>query len=196
MPWPKAWIERAARIQDLLTTRSFGAIAIGDSIMQGWPPDLLQGAMGQPVLNAGFGAYGTQHMLWRLDTMDWSRQRPRYVLILAGTNDLGFPACAVIRGVLAVVEKAHRVFPGGDIIVTSILPRGDNLMVRNDEIVEINRELGLAAGRSGFRFFNVHDAFLCGHHTPCQLYQPGNLHLTMQGYELMSGRLRQFLGER
>ena len=79
---------------------------------------------------------------------------------------------------LAVVEKVHQVFPGAAIIVTSILPRGNDLMIRN---AEINGQLDLAASMSGFRFFNVHDAFVCGHHTPCALYKPGNLHLTFAG---------------
>jgi hypothetical protein len=73
-------------------------------------------------------------------------------------------------------------------------PRSRNdLMVRDSEIGEINGQLGLGAGKSGFRFFHVHDAFVCGHHTPCALYKPGNLHLTLQGYKLLSDGLRRFL---
>ncbi len=178
----------------MLSASSFSVIALGDSIMGSWPKRLLEAALGLPTLNAGFGADGTSQVLWRLDMMDWSRQHPKYVLILVGTNNLGFSACGVIYGVLAVVEKVHRVFPEATIIVTSILPRGDDLMLRNDEIIEINRQLGLAASESRFRFFDVHDAFLCGHHTPCMLYKPGNLHLTVPGYELLSDRLRQLIG--
>jgi lysophospholipase L1-like esterase len=193
IPRPDAWIDRQRNVQTVLSARSFDAIAVGDSIMQGWPRGMLETALGLPTLNAGFGADGTSQTLWRLDTFDWSRQHPRYVLILVGTNNLGVAACAVIDGVLAVVEKVHQVFPQAAIIVTSILPRGDNLMVRDDEIAEINRQLDLAAAKSGFQFFNVHDAFICGHRTPCALYKPGNLHLTAEGYELLSNNLRRFV---
>jgi lysophospholipase L1-like esterase len=162
--------------------------------MQGWPESLLTKALGVPTLNAGFGADGASQTLWRLETLDWSHQHPRYVLILVGTNDLGFGACAVVQGVLAVAARAREAFPGAAIIVTSILPRGDNLTVRDDEIVVVNRQLDHAARAAGFQFLDVHDAFLCDHRTPCSLYRPGNLHLTADGYELMSHKLRQVLG--
>jgi len=155
IPRPDAWIERQRGVEAELSARSFSAIAVGDSIMQGWPKGLLEAAIGLPTLNAGIDADGASQTLWRLDTMDWSRKHPKYVLILVGTNNLGFPACAVIHGVLAVAEKVHQVFPGAAV--------------------------------------NAHDAFVCEHHTPCALYKPGNLHLTAQGYELLSDGLRRFL---
>jgi platelet-activating factor acetylhydrolase IB subunit beta/gamma len=158
-----------------------------------WRLPSLQAALGRPTLNLAFGSDGTEQVLWRLQTFDWSRQHPDYVFLLVGTDDMRFPTCPVLQGVLAVVRKAHSVFPDATIIVTSILPRGDDLRVRDSEIVSINQQLAAAAQRDRFLFFDAHDAFLCGHHTPCPLYLPGNLHLTPAGYQVLSDMLHRFL---
>ncbi len=176
-----------------LADQSYGAIALGDSIMAGWQLKLLQAAFDRPTLNISFGGDGTQDVLWRLETLDWSRQDPQYVILLIGTNDIRRPACAIAQGVLAVVRKVHTIFPSATVIVTSILPRGVELREHDFTIIEVNRQLATAAPHARFRFFDVHDAFLCDHHTPCRLFGPGNLHLTAPGYQLLTDRLRRLL---
>ena len=185
--------ERQTEVKRRLLSESFGAITLGDSIMEGWGPRLLESAFNQPTLNSGFGMDGTEQLLWRIQSMDWTHQKPQFVLLLVGTNDLKFPACSVDQGVLAVVRAVHGVLPTAKIIVTSILPRGENMLEHDAEIVQINEALAAAQSEQRFRFFNVHDAFLCDHKTPCALFQPGNLHLTPVGYQLLTASLHQFL---
>jgi lysophospholipase L1-like esterase len=184
---------RQEEIKRRLLSESFGAITLGDSIMEGWGARILESAFNQPTLNSGFGMDGTEQLLWRLQSMDWSHQKPQYFLLLVGTNDLKFPTCSVVQGVLAVVRAVHGVLPSAKIVVTSILPRGENMLEHDAEIVQINKDLAAAQSEQRFRFFNVHDAFLCDHKTPCALFQAGNLHLTPVGYQLLTDSLRQFL---
>jgi platelet-activating factor acetylhydrolase IB subunit beta/gamma len=187
---------RQAQIRRALAAHAYDAIALGDSIMAGWSDDLLRKSLGTRVLNAGFGLDGTEHVLWRLQAPDWRGQSPHFVLLLIGTNDTIYPACDVFWGIEAVVQSAHRVFPNARIVVTSILPRGTNMAGSADKIVAVNAALKAAAPADGFAFFDVHDAFLCGHKTPCALYQPDiNLHLTRAGYLLLSDHLQQFLAQ-
>ena len=185
--------ERQDEVKRRLLSESFGAITLGDSIMEGWGPRILESVFNQPTLNSGFGMDGTEQLLWRIQSMDWSHQKPQYVLLLVGTNDLRFPTCSVVQGVLAVVRAVHGVLPSAKIVVTSILPRGENMLEHDAEIVQINEDLAAAQSEQRFRFFNVHDAFLCDHKTPCALFQAGNLHLTPVGYQLLTDSLRQFL---
>lgn len=185
--------ERQDEVKRRLASETFGAITFGDSIMEGWGPRILQPAFGQPVLNSGFGMDGTEQVLWRIQSNDWSHQKPQYVLLLVGTDDLKYPTCSVVQGVLADVRAVQSVLPSAKVIVTSILPRGDNMREHDAEIVEINEHLAAAQNDKHFRFFNVHDAFLCNHKTPCDLFLPGNLHLTPAGYQLLTDSLRQFL---
>jgi platelet-activating factor acetylhydrolase IB subunit beta/gamma len=192
-PRPEFRPERQEEIKRRLLSDSFGTITLGDSIMEGWGPRMLESAFNQPTLNSGFGMDGAEQVLWRIRSMDWSHQNPQFVLLLVGTNDLNFPACSVVQGVLAVVRAVHGVLPGAKVIVTSILPRGESMLEHDAEIVQINEDLAAAQSEQRFHFFNIHDAFLCNHKTPCALFQPGNLHLTPAGYQLITDSLHQFL---
>jgi lysophospholipase L1-like esterase len=185
--------DRQEEVKRRLSSESFGAITLGDSIMEGWGPRILQPAFNQPILNSGFGMDGTEQVLWRIQANDWSHQKPQYVLLLVGTDDLRFPVCSVVQGVLADVRAVRGVLPSAKVIVTSILPRGDSMREHDAEIVQINKDLAAAQSEQHFRFFDVHDSFLCNHKTPCALFQPGNLHLTPAGYQLLTDSLHQFL---
>jgi lysophospholipase L1-like esterase len=186
---------KVARIEQQLATQSFAAIGLGDSIMQRWPQDMLSTSMGMKTLDAGIGGDTTEALLWRLENMNWSRQSPRYVLILIGTNDGGhFAGCDVYWGIRAVVDKARQLFPKARIIVTSVLPRGASMLERDAEIGLTNAALRAAANTARFNFFDVHDALLCDHRTPCDLVvPPTNVHPTPKGYQVIGDFLRKYL---
>ncbi len=193
-PRTEAWVEQQTTLQHRLASGSYQLISFGDSIMAGWSEARLGQATGLTVLNAGFGQDGTEHTLWRLGTYDFHRQSPRYVLLLIGTNDIGYPSCAIVSGILSVVAAVHTHFPSARVIVSSLLPRGTDMMGADDKIRAVNAALAQAAAARRFAFFDVHDAFTCGHKTPCPLFVPDlNLHLTSAGYDLLSSRLRDFM---
>ena len=72
------------------------------------------------------------------------------LLLLVGTNDLRYPACEVYWGVRTVISAAHATFPAARIVVTGILPRGDELRFKDQEIATINGALRQAASVGGF----------------------------------------------
>lgn len=188
--------DRQEQIKSALTAKHYDVITLDDSIMEGWSEERLGQTFGTTVLNAGFGQDGTEHLLWRRQTGNWSTQSPHYVLLLVGTNDIGYPSCDIYWGIRAVVSKVHTLFPQAQIIVTGILPRGTNMLGGDDRIRAVNSQLQTAAASAHFAFFNPHDAFLCGHKTPCSLFQPDfNLHLTKEGYDLLDEQLKSFLAQ-
>jgi lysophospholipase L1-like esterase len=192
-PQPGRAPVRLEEIKSLLTTGHFGVIALGDSIMAGWPSELLDSAFGTHTLNAGFGQDKTEDVLWRLDTLDWSKQVPRYVLLLIGTGDVGHAECDVYWGILAVAAKARLTFPTATVIVTSILPRGLDMRAADATITGVNQNLERAAAEAGYVFLNAHREFLCANTTPCSLYRPDNLHLARAGYEVLSAILSKLI---
>lgn len=185
--------DAADRIARMAAETSYEAIGFGDSIMFGWPPDLLSDALGGPVLNASIGG-ASQTVIWQLASPEWSRQTPRYILLLTGTNNIGHGGCAVYWGVREAAAMAKRRFPTATVIVTSILPRGRDLRDREDDIAIANSSLKDAAVQDSYTFLDAHDAFLCDHHTPCPLFNQTNLHLTQAGYIELTRLLRQLLG--
>jgi platelet-activating factor acetylhydrolase IB subunit beta/gamma len=188
--------ERRQQIQASLALQSYAVLTLGDSIMQLWSDERLDGIFGTKVLNSGFGRDGTEHVLWRLQSTDWHGESPRQVLLLVGTNDIGASSCDIYWGIRAVVSKVHGLFPSARVVVTGILPRGENMLQSDDKIRATNLELKAAAPAGNFAFFDPHDAFLCHHQTPCTLFVPeNNLHLTAAGYDLLDELLKKFLAQ-
>jgi len=187
--------DRMGKVQRLLSAAPQAAVSLGDSIMQGWPPSLLEKALGVPVVNAGFGMDRTQHTLWRLDNLHWDGQATKYVLLLVGTNNLGWQPCDVYAGEMTVVEKVHQIFPRATVIVTGVLPRGANLSEYDERIRGINALLRSHAKEHKYLFFDAHDAFLCERKSPCRLFTPGLLHLAPEGYDQLTSMLEQFVHE-
>ncbi len=197
VPRPDFRPEIQRRIQDALAHDSYDAIALGDSILEGWPPDLLAQALGRDTLNIGFGSDGTENLLWRLETIDWHGQAPSRVLLLIGTNDLHNESCDVYWGLLAAIRKARSVFPNARLVVISILPFGDNLRRKEEEIDTVNGWLAQDAAVENYVFINAHDALLCNHVTPCPLFVPPQFrHLTRAGYEVLSPLVKAGLAQR
>jgi hypothetical protein len=76
-PRPDFVPDRQALFVRSLASGSYGTIALGDSILAGWQPRRLQDLFGRPTLSISFGGDGTEHILWRLQTLDWSGQNPQ-----------------------------------------------------------------------------------------------------------------------
>lgn len=179
--------------RELANGKEYGAVALGDSIMRGWPAGPLEQALGTRVLNAAVGGDGSGRVLWKLDTLDWSRQRPALVFVLVGTNNLRRPPCEVYWGIRAVVRRAHELFPQARVIVSAILPRGPRLLEFDDRITAVNAALREGAAGRDYALFDAHDRLRCGNVTPCRLFQDNLLHLTPEGYAALTEALAEFM---
>lgn len=191
-PRPNRFRDRIEAVGQQLLQTNYDAIALGDSILQRWPDDMLRAAMGMRTLNAGFGQDTTEDVLWRLGVFDWRHQRPRYVLLLIGTNDISHSGCDIFWGIRIVIDKIHQTFPSAQVIVTSILPRGRDMRQADAKITGVNRTLRAATTDGNYIFLDVHDAFLCDHRTPCNLFTD-DLHPTESGYQILGASLSQLL---
>ncbi len=122
---------------------------VGDSITESWTSapwgGVNRGAaiwdkMYAPrnALNFGAGADRTQHVLWRLDTMDVKDLKPKVTVVMIGTNNNIDTAPDIAAGVKAVITKLETMYPMTKIILVSILPsaRAAELMAQANEILK------------------------------------------------------------
>ena len=122
---------------------------VGDSITESWTSapwgGVSRGAaiwdkMYAPrnALNFGAGADRTQHVLWRLDTMDVKDLKPKVTVLMIGTNNNIDTAPEIAAGVKAVITKLETMYPATKIILVSILPsaRAATLMNQANEILK------------------------------------------------------------
>jgi hypothetical protein len=96
---------------------------------------------------------------------------------------------------LAVIREAHLVFPDAQLIVVSILPRGESLQQAEATIATTNHAIKAAVSTDHFQFLEAFDAFLGDSQGTSSLYLPGNLHLTLRGYEVLNDMLRRLLAD-
>jgi lysophospholipase L1-like esterase len=116
---------------------------VGDSITEAWSGPAWGGYIhGAPVwekvyaprnaLNFGVGADRTQHLLYRLDTMDVKGLTPKVIVLMIGTNNNIDTAPDIAAGVHAVLTKLEGIYPAAKIILVSILPNARATQLMED----------------------------------------------------------------
>jgi lysophospholipase L1-like esterase len=122
---------------------------VGDSITEAWSGPAWGGYVhGAPVwekvyaprnaLNFGVGADRTQHLLYRLNTMDVKALTPKVIVLMIGTNNNIDTAPDIAAGVHAVLTKLEGMYPAAKIILVSILPnaRATQLMADANALIK------------------------------------------------------------
>jgi lysophospholipase L1-like esterase len=208
---PVARSDRNSRLahEQLLAKTRQGRIDVyfaGDSITRRWGatdyPELLahwrSQFFGWNAANFGWGGDGTQNILWRLEHGELDGVRPKVVVVLAGTNNVGtLPGGEakigdVTRGVRAIVETVRHKAPGATIILMAIFPRNDEMSVMR-EIRAINARLAGIADGKAVRFLDVNGRLAdeSGRLFPGMMHD--GLHPTVQGYQVWADGLKPLL---
>ena len=183
---------------------------VGDSIVRRWGatdyPDLLANwkinFFGWNAANFGWGADRTENILWRLENGELDEVRPKIIVILAGTNNVGGrPGGTEViddttRGVKAIVDVCRRKAPEATIVLTAIFPRNDNMAVM-PEINRINENLASLADGKNMRFLNVNDRLADseGRLFDGMMNERDKLHPTLKGYQVWADALKQIFTE-
>jgi hypothetical protein len=97
-----------------------------------------------------------QNILWRLEHGELDGVRPKVIVVLAGTNNVGSEPGGdekipdITRGLKALVELCQRKAPAATIVLTAIFPRNDNMAVlpEIEQGARANTGLGGALRRS------------------------------------------------
>eukprot|EP00976_Prorocentrum_cordatum_P023783 484438-Prorocentrum_minimum.AAC.4 len=91
----------------------------------------------------GIGGDRTEHMLWRLQNGEGQDLHPRVIVLLIGTNNLGWAAKKsddylskigddTVLGIVTVVLQLRKMMPSSKIVVLGNLPRGERSWDRPD----------------------------------------------------------------
>jgi beta-glucosidase len=192
-----------------LKRRSEGPIDIlflGDSITEGWSG---QGKeiwdkfyANRNAVHFGIGGDKTQHVLWRIDNGELDGISPKVVILLIGTNNVGYPAEDIIKADAKIVAEIHQKLPQTRVLVLGIFPRGPDPSIPKwaefrAKIIEVNK--GLAALEDGdkTRFLDIGDKFLTpdGKITKEFMFDDVALHPNTEGYLLWVAAMNPLLDE-
>ena len=159
---------------------------LGNSITEGgnWRKLLKDSS----VVNRGISGDNTFGVLNRLDEI--TRHKPAKVFILIGVNDLSknIPPAMTIENIFAIVNKIHAGSPKTSVYVQSILPVNPTVkgfmtrFSKQDDILEINKQLAKYPDALKYTFVNLHDQFLDEKKLLDARFTGDGLHLNAAGY--------------
>jgi lysophospholipase L1-like esterase len=162
-------------------------IIIGDSIAELWAR-LPQ--PGGPILDLGIAADRIQNILWRVQSDELRRFKPKQIVLLAGTNNLGADkTCAVVAGLNNLIQKIRLIWPSQPLLIIGILPRGDAFKAFAEKRVEINKQLSSLAGGNQIRFIDVSDDISCHWTEPCENYISDKEHMSAKGNAVLTSAI-------
>ncbi len=194
--------------QQLLAKRAQGRIDLyfeGDSITRRWGatdyPALLanwkQNFFGWNAADFGWGADRVENILWRLENGELDGVNPKVIVLLAGTNNVGYrePAAGITKGLEAAVRLMQSKAPGATIILTAIFPRNDNIALM-PVIDQINANLAHLADGMKIRYLNVNPKLANENGKLfAGMMNPDLLHPSLQGYQVWADALKPILLE-
>lgn len=205
----KVWVDKH---NELLEKARKGGIDLyfeGDSITRRWEATHKENwdlnFKGWKPGDFGAGGDRTENVLYRLENGELDGVNPKAIVLLIGTNNVGFEpvkgsddalVAEVASGIKACLEVIHRKAPHARVLLTGITPRNTKgstaLMPTINRINE--RMAGLADGKS-IRYLNINDKLADKDGKLFEGITEDGLHLTDKGYQIWADAMKPILTE-
>jgi beta-glucosidase len=186
------WKQRHEQCVEITKKGGVDLVFLGDSITQGWQDggrrtwEQYYGS--RHAANFGFSGDRTEHVLWRLEHGEIIGLKPKLIVIMIGTNNVGHGVSnseQTADGVHAIVDKLLKGIPEAKILLLGIFPRGeqpdDPMRIAVDQATKQFRVL---ADDKRVFFQDIGFAFKHNDGSLRVLLMPDRLHLNPNGYEI------------
>ncbi|MDQ3812605.1 MAG: GDSL-type esterase/lipase family protein [Armatimonadota bacterium] len=177
-----------------------GALFLGDSITAGWKGQgakIWQEHFSQyDPANFGIGGDRTQHVLWRIANGELDGISPKVVVLMIGTNNIGYPPEEITKGVKKIVEQIHAKLPDTKLMLLGIFPRGaEATNPARAKIKAVNAELAKLDDGNKTRYLDIGDKFLDAEGNLPKDIMPDFLHPNAKGYQIWADAIQPLLDE-
>jgi lysophospholipase L1-like esterase len=172
-----------------------GVVFLGDSLTSRWA------TAGKPTwdrlfapldaVNLGVGEDRIENVLWRVRDGALDGLRPRAVVLLIGTNNLGHNTTGqVTEGLASLLGEIRQRQPGASVLLLGLLPRARAASSpARERIREVNRRFAGLADGERVRFLDVGGVLLEEDGTLSAALAPDELHLSAEGYRRLGAAL-------
>lgn len=175
---------------------------LGDSITQGWNNNETWKKHYGPrhAANFGIGGDGTQHVLWRVQNGEIDGIKPRVVVMMIGTNNVGgSSADEIASGVKAIVAELRKRLPETKILLLGVFPRSEKPDEARAKLKKVNEQISKLDDGEKVHYLDIGSSFLEKDDTISKEIMPDYLHLSPEGYERWAAAiepsLKKLLGE-
>jgi beta-glucosidase len=189
--------------EEAMTKGNVDLIFLGDSITDGWRRGeqfkLQQERWGKyNFLNLGIGGDRTEHVLWRLDHGEVDGLKPKAVMLMIGTNNLGNGQSPedTILGVTAIVKELREKLPDSKILLLAVFPRGNKPDDKfRAPIKQVNEAIARLDDGQHVKYLDIGDKFLAPDGELTKEIMPDYLHPNAKGYQIWADAVEPSLDE-
>lgn len=204
------WPKRHQASVDYMKANKVELILLGDSITHAWGGHPMEGGHSVPgqdmyekffgsrkAVNLGFGWDGTQHVLWRFAHGALDHVNPKAVVIMIGTNNVGWtPTEDIVLGISTIVKQIRRKLPDTKILLLGIFPRDEKPDGKNrKQVIEVNARIKELGKEKNVTFLDFGNKFLQPDGTFSKEISPDFVHLTKKGYEIWAREMEPTLSK-
>ena len=191
VPREGPWMQLHERYLERAKQGEIDLLFLGDSITQGWNNNATWKRFFDPRRAANFGIGGdrTQHVLWRLEHGEIDGIRPKVVVLMIGTNNVGGNSTdEIAAGIEAIVQRLRDKLPESKVLLLGVFPRGasrpkDQTAVAPDpRISEINDKISRLDDGKMIKYLDIGKHFLTTDGQVPKDLMPDFLHLSSRGY--------------
>ncbi len=174
---------------------------LGDSITEGWA------GRGKDVWNAtytkykpanfGIGGDQTEHVLWRIDNGELDGIKPKVLVLMIGTNNVGSnSADEIVAADTKIVQEIHQKLPETKVLLLAVFPRDASpSSARREKIKLVNAQLAKLEDGKMTRYLDFGDKFLTPDGTLTKDIMPDYLHPNAKGYQIWADAMQPLLDE-
>jgi lysophospholipase L1-like esterase len=210
VPREPNWVKRHEGFVEIARKGDVDVLFLGDSITDFWRRDDVKSG-GKKVWDANFASYKTanfgisgdrtQHVLWRLQNGELDGIKPKLVVLMIGTNNIGFerdgttprntPAEAA-EGVKAIVQTLRTKLPQTKILLLGVFPRAEQPTdPLRQQVNAINAIIAKLGDGKNVRYLDIGPKFLAPDGTLSREIMPDVLHPGEKGYEIWAAAIKQ-----
>ena len=163
---------------------------LGDSITQGWAAEGSKEVWeryygSRKAANYGIGGDRTQHVLWRLEHGEVDGIKPKVVVLMIGTNNVGSDSAAdIAAGVKAIVDRLRKALPDTKVLLLGVFPRGEKPDDTREKLKEVNARIARLDDGKMVDYLDIGRHFLNEDGSISAEVMPDFLHLSKKGYQI------------
>jgi beta-glucosidase len=180
-------------------------VFVGDSITDAWrhgdQNKLYVERWGKyNPYNIGISGDETQHVLWRVENGELDGLKPKLVVMMIGTNNIGnqnqMSAADTAKGIECLVRAIRAKLPETKLLLLGVFPRADKAPAVNAKVGEINQLIAkLDDGGQAVKFMDIGDKFLDADGKLPKDVMPDLLHPNLKGYQIWADAISPTIDE-
>jgi lysophospholipase L1-like esterase len=181
-------------------------VFFGDSITANWSSkayEIWKKSFGQwEPANFGVSGDRTQHVLWRIENGELDGLKPKAVVVMIGTNNVGgYSADAIAGGVAKIVEAIRAKTPDAKVLLLAIFPRGEKASTleepnkARDTVAQANAIIAKLADNQHVFFLDIGARFLQPDGSISKEIMPDFVHPSSAGHQIWADAITPKLTE-